>query len=147
MFKDVRSENIHRKRENIEVQLDNLLGIFAKIDDMRTTNGLMPMDHFDSSSSSSDEDETKLSEEEKKARSKARKKQTIRPIPYDPEMFELNKDITDLRRQASTDIHSFVELCSSDAKMSMRLLKAISKFHKDRVEANERAGKIAAFHA
>lgn len=49
--------------------------------------------------------------------------------------------------EASQEIESFIQKCKYNPEMNLRLEKGLTKFHNDRVEANERIGKIGAVHA
>ncbi|KAL4507002.1 hypothetical protein ABPG72_001423 [Tetrahymena utriculariae] len=137
-------DNKAKQQKQMQDQVNNLVNIFEKIDSLRKDKGLMPLDLSDSSS---DEDDYNMTEEEKAQKNKMKKKQLIRNIPYDPDMHDLNQEISHLRNEAQNEIKSFIEKCKHNPQMRFRLEKSINKFQKDRIEANERIGKIGAVNA
>jgi hypothetical protein len=56
-----------------------------------------------------------------------------RNIPYDPELYDLNKNLAKLRIKAEDRLARIIELARDEPKIRNKLEEAIEKFQKARI--------------
>jgi hypothetical protein len=71
----------------------------------------------------------------------------LRSIKYDPEMSQLNKDITKMRNHAEELLKEFIRTAKHDKFIMSRLEEGIMKFQKERILLNDKQGRLGAMKA
>lgn len=120
------------KKKKIENELNELLSIFDKMDNVRQENGLAPVDMRSEDS----DKEMEVGENEK-----------IRMIPYDPDLHDMNQQLSHLKNQAEAKIKVFIEKAIENQRVRKKLETGIKQFQSERIQANEKVGRLGAIHA
>lgn len=68
-------------------------------------------------------------------------------IPYDPELYVLNNNLSKLRLKAEDRLARIIQLARDEPRIRMKLEEAIEKFQNIRIEANEKVGRMGAMKA
>lgn len=85
------------------------------------------------------EDELQADEQEEE--------EQLRSVKYDPEMSHLNKELSELRYRAEKYLKQFISEASQNRGFMQKLEDGIAKFQKERIQLNDRIGKVGAMRA